>query len=102
VWGGLLPLLALACLMLYAVLPFAREDIQSAVHDNTRAALDEAGLQWAELAVSGQHVELSGAPPVEAEGERALAVARATTCPSWAGRLACVVSATGNFHALKK
>jgi hypothetical protein len=101
VWGGLLPLSALACLMLYALLPFARDDIQSAVHDNTRAALDDAGLQWADLSVSGQHVELSGAPPAEADGERALAVARAATCPTWAGRLACAVSVTGDFRALK-
>jgi hypothetical protein len=121
VWSGLLPLVGLACLILYAVLPFAREEIQAAVHDNTRATLDAAGLQWVELSVSGQNVELSGTLPAarggrsessarreskgkpesksvdDADGDRAVMVARQATCPSWAGRLVCAVSVTARF-----
>ena len=97
VWSGLLPLLALALVNAYAVLPFARNDIERAVLSETRAKLDAQGMPWAELLVTGQHVIVRGSPPDSDAGEAALATARATTCPTWLGSFTCAVQVIGLF-----
>lgn len=97
VWRGLLPLLALLALAAFAFRAFAPDTIEASVERETRAQLDARGMRWAELAVSGQDVVLTGTPPAAGEGEQALALARAATCPSWAGRLTCAVKVSGNF-----
>jgi outer membrane protein OmpA-like peptidoglycan-associated protein len=97
VWAGLLPVLGLALVNAYAVLPFARNHIERTVLSETRAKLDAQGMSWAELMVSGQHVIVRGSPPDAGAGEAALATARATTCPTWLGRFTCAVQVIGLF-----
>jgi outer membrane protein OmpA-like peptidoglycan-associated protein len=99
VWRGLLPLLGLLAVALFAVTRFAHGWIEESVAARTRAALDGAGLAWVQLEVSGQQVRLSGAAPAAADGERALEVARQARCQSWAGALTCAISVTGSFAA---
>ena len=48
VWAGLLPVLGLALVNAYAVLPFARNHIERTVLSETRAKLDAQGMSWAE------------------------------------------------------
>jgi outer membrane protein OmpA-like peptidoglycan-associated protein len=97
IWRGLLPVLGLLVLAWYAFWPFARTDIESTVLKETREQLSARGMGWVNVAVSGQHVTLSGTPPQAGDGDTALATARAALCPSWAGRLTCAVSVTGQF-----
>ena len=97
VWRGLLPLLALLALAAFAFRAFAPDTIEASVERETRAQLDARGMRWAGLSVSGQDVVLSGTPPAPGDGDQALTLARATTCPSWAGRLSCAVKVSGNF-----
>jgi outer membrane protein OmpA-like peptidoglycan-associated protein len=98
-WGGLLPLLVLAAVVLSAVGPFAHGAIEAAVQREVREQLNAAGFGWAALAVSGQTVTLSGEPPAPGAGERAIARARAAECPTWIGRHRCAVSVVGRFSA---
>lgn len=97
VWAGLLPALGLALVNAYAVLPFARNDIERTVLSETRAKLDAQGSSWAELLVSGQHVIVRGSPPDAGAGEAALSSARAATCPTWLGSFTCAVQVIGLF-----
>ena len=97
VWAGLLPVLGLALVNAYAVLPFARNHIERTVLNETRAKLDAQGMSWAELMVSGQHVIVRGSPPDAGAGDAALDAARSTTCPTWLGRFTCAVQVIGLF-----
>jgi outer membrane protein OmpA-like peptidoglycan-associated protein len=97
VWRGLLPILGLLLLAWYAFWPFARGDIETTVLQETRSQLASQGFGWANVAVSGQNVTLSGTQPKAGDGEAALAAARAAHCPSWAGRLTCAVVVNGQF-----
>jgi OmpA family len=99
VWRGLLPLLALAAVVLSAVGPFARGGIEATVQRELREQLNAAGFGWAALAVSGQTVTLAGEPPAPGAGERAIARARAAECPTWLGRHRCAASVVGRFSA---
>jgi outer membrane protein OmpA-like peptidoglycan-associated protein len=96
-WRGFLPLLGLALAALFAIGPFARSWIESTVQRETREQLTAAGYGWAELKASGQNLTLSGTAPTASAGERALAVARAASCPTWLGRRTCAVSVIGAF-----
>ena len=97
-WRGLLPLLGLLLLGVYALRPFAREQIQSTVIRETDAALAAPENSWVQVFVSGQDVTLSGVQPAANAGERALGLARAATCPSWAGRVTCAVNVLSHFE----
>lgn len=97
VWRGLLPLLGLLLLGWYALAPFARNDVEAVVREHTRRALDVAGFQWVDLAVSGQDVTLTGAQPRTGAGDQALALARQAACPTWLGEHLCAVSVVGRF-----
>ncbi len=97
VWRGLLPILGLLLLAWYAFWPFARGDIETTVLKETQSQLASQGFGWANVAVSGQNVTLSGTQPKAGDGEAALAAARAAHCPSWAGRLTCAVVVNGQF-----
>jgi outer membrane protein OmpA-like peptidoglycan-associated protein len=97
VWRGLLPLLGLLLVAIYALGPFARGAIESRVLRETRAALDAGGFGWAAVSVSGQQVSLSGVQPASGAGDAALAAARAATCPTWIGRRICAVEVSGKF-----
>jgi outer membrane protein OmpA-like peptidoglycan-associated protein len=98
-WGGLWPLLALLLLMVFALGPLAKGRIEKHVRNEVRDSLDEQNHKWAQLAVSGQNVSLSGVPPSVSAGDEAMSVARAATCPTWAGHLTCAVKVTGQFEA---
>src|SRR5262249_19228709 len=78
-WRGLLPLAALALLVVFALGPFARGTIEAGVDREVRAQLATAGIGWAQLHVSGQEVTLSGEEPTAGAGERAVALARGAT-----------------------
>lgn len=96
-WRGLLPLLGLALVALFAFGPLARGWIQSTVQRETREQLNTAGFGWVGLKVSGQSVTLTGTEPTMSAGERAIALAKAATCPTWLGRRTCAVSVVGDF-----
>jgi outer membrane protein OmpA-like peptidoglycan-associated protein len=98
-WGGLWPLLALLFLMVFALGPLAKGRIEKHVRNEVRDTLDEQNHKWAQLAVSGQNVSLSGVPPSISAGDESMSVARAATCPTWAGHLTCAVKVTGQFEA---
>jgi outer membrane protein OmpA-like peptidoglycan-associated protein len=98
-WYGALPLLALALAVLFALGPFARTSIEAAVQRETRDQLNAAGFGWVGLSVSGQNVTVSGVQPAAGAGERAIALAKAATCPTWFGRKTCAVSVAGHFTA---
>jgi outer membrane protein OmpA-like peptidoglycan-associated protein len=98
-WGGLWPLLALLLLLAFALLPFAKGHIEKSVLNEVRDSLDAQGHRWTQLSVSGQNVTLTGVPPTAAAADEALSLARAATCPSWAGPLTCAVRVTGQFDA---
>lgn len=94
--GGLLPLLALVLLTLYAVTVFA-QSIDDVVHTRARVALDREGMGWASVEVSGQNVLLRGAPPNPLEARRARQRAEGTTCPTWLGERDCTVEVRAQF-----
>ncbi len=98
-WNGLLPLLGLLLLSWFALGPFAHRDIEQQVAHETRQLLAASGMGWAQVAVSGQGVHLSGAEPAAGDGDKALALARGTRCPTWAGLLACPIVVDGRFEA---
>lgn len=97
VWHGLLPALGLLALVLYAVMPFARQQIEARVSRETRNLLDAQGYQWVNLAVSGQQVRLSGTPTSAAAGEAAVLLARQARCRTWAGPKTCAVEVVADF-----
>ncbi len=98
-WAGLWPLLGLVLLTVFALGPLAKGRIEKSVRNEVRDTLDEQNHRWAQLSVSGQNVSLSGVPPSISAGDEAMSVARAATCPSWAGPLTCAVQVTGQFDA---
>jgi outer membrane protein OmpA-like peptidoglycan-associated protein len=97
-WRGLLPLVALGLVTLYALGPLARFGVQGEVEGELRAQLNAAGFSWVTLAVSGQGVRLSGSEPEAGAGVRALELARSATCPTWLGRHRCATSVAGTFE----
>ena len=99
VWRGLLPLAGLAALAWFALAPFARDWVEATVRQQTRADLDAQGFNWVDLALSGQNLVLSGKQPQPDAGERALQLARASVCPTWAGLKPCAVDVEGRFDA---
>jgi outer membrane protein OmpA-like peptidoglycan-associated protein len=101
-WHGLLPLLGLLLLLLYAFWPFANNIIEEQVHSQTQNVLEKSGNNWVQMAVSGQHVTLSGTPPTEGAGDAALAAARQALCPTWLGLRLCSVHVTGAFDQVAK
>jgi outer membrane protein OmpA-like peptidoglycan-associated protein len=99
VWRGLLPLVALALVSVFALGPFARTAIQGSVQRELREQLGSAGYGWVGVGVSGQDVALTGEEPAAGAGERALAVAQAARCPTWLGRRVCAARVLARFSA---
>lgn len=73
---GLLPVLASAFLLWFALFPFARGVIQQSTERAATQALIEIGAPWARAKVSGQWVILEGKPPSQAAALRALNAVR--------------------------
>lgn len=99
VWGGLLPTLGLLGTLGFAVGPFAYGEIEATVAREVRGQLQAKGHAWVNVAVSGQEVLLSGAPPRAGAGDEALALAREARCPTWSGPRTCAVTVVGAFGA---
>ena len=99
VWRGLLPLLGLAGVTWFGIAPFASRDVEATVTREVRSHLVQKDLGWVNVAVSGQEVLLTGSPPRAGAGDEALALARAATCPTWAGPMVCAVTVLGAFTA---
>lgn len=97
IWRGLLPLSALAAVVLFAAGPFARTSIQAIVEREVREQLNAAGFSWVGLSVSGQNVKLAGVEPQVGAGAHALELAREATCPTWLGRHTCATRVSGAF-----
>ena len=89
-----LPLLGLALVALFAFGTFARGWIEGTVQRETREQLNAAGYGWVGLKVSGQNVTLSGVEPTTSAGERAIALAKGASCPTWLGRRPCATIST--------
>lgn len=96
-WQAMLPAAGLAAITWFATAPFAANEIEASVAHGVRAHLQQTGHGWAQVMVTGQEVLLTGAPPAPGAGEAALAVARAATCPTWAGPQVCAVLVLGAF-----
>lgn len=98
-WRGLLPLVALALLTVFALGPFARGTVQAGVEQEVREQLRTAGFAWVDVHVSGQSVSLTGEEPAAGAGERAVALARGATCPTLFGRRTCATQVAARFTA---
>ena len=98
-WRGLLPLAALALLTVFALGPFARGTVQAGVEQEVREQLRAGGFGWVDVHVSGQSVNLSGEEPVAGAGERAVALTRSATCPTFLGRRTCATQVAARFSA---
>lgn len=98
-WRGLAPIAALALLTVFALGPFARGTVQAGVEQELREQLRTAGFGWADVHASGQSVSLSGEEPAAGAGERAAALARNATCPTFLGRRTCATQIAARFTA---
>jgi outer membrane protein OmpA-like peptidoglycan-associated protein len=97
IWRGLLPLLGLLALGLFALRPFAKNEIEAEVRRGVQEQLLAKGMGWVQVGVSGQNVVLQGTPPVAAAGDAALLAGREALCPTWRGPKWCAVQVTGDF-----
>ena len=93
---GLLPLLALGLLTLYAVTVFA-QSIEDVARTRVSAVLDREGIGWASVELAGQNVLLRGVPPNPLEAQRARQLAEGTTCPTWLGERDCTIEVRAQF-----
>lgn len=98
VWRGLLPLLGLLALGLYAVWPFARGEIEANVTRSITQALRDKGLDDVAVSVSGQHVLLTGTLPPGVNALQAIAIGQRATCPTFAGPQICAELVLGKFE----
>lgn len=69
---GLLPLLGLVALLLFALIWFARHQVQEVAETVAQRALVAAGADWAQASASGQHVYIEGRAPSREAADRAL------------------------------
>jgi outer membrane protein OmpA-like peptidoglycan-associated protein len=101
VWRGLLPLLGLLVLGLYAAWPFARGEIEANVTASISKALSARGLTDVAVQASGQHVLLTGSLKPGVSTAEALSIAQSATCPTWLGPQICAEVVIGQFESAK-
>ena len=89
---GLLPLLGLLLLLLFALLYFAEAEVEDDVATQAKTRLDAAGYSWAEVSANGQEVVVRGTAPAPVDTDTIAALAKTTECATWAGRLSCPTS----------
>ncbi len=94
---GLVPLVALLALLLYALVPFARTIIERSAETAARSALERVNANWAELDVSGQWVTLRGAPPTQAQADAAVDAVRRAHAPALFGQARPVTRVRTDF-----
>lgn len=73
---GLIPLLFLGLLTLYALFIFAAGSVQNPTERAAQDALNDMGAAWATPTASGQVVTLRGTPPSRDDGAKAMAAVR--------------------------
>jgi outer membrane protein OmpA-like peptidoglycan-associated protein/osmotically-inducible protein OsmY len=96
-WGAL-PLVGFGDASLIAVTSFADTRIERSVREHVAQALSAKGCDWVQVRASGQVVTLSGIEPFEGDAQRALAIARLATCPTWAGEAVCATEVKGSIE----
>jgi outer membrane protein OmpA-like peptidoglycan-associated protein len=99
VWRGLLPMLGLLVMGLYAVGPFARGEIEANVTRAITQALRDKGLDDIAVNVSGQDVLLNGTLPAGVPAPQAISIAQRATCPTFAGPQVCAERVQGKFES---
>ncbi len=82
---GLLPFLGLLGVLLWAVVPFARNGVEATAERTATAALAGVNADWARPVVSGQRVVLEGRAPSSRACTQAANAVRAATEKTWLG-----------------
>ncbi|MDJ0921246.1 MAG: OmpA family protein [Henriciella sp.] len=82
---GLIPLLGLVLLTLFALFPFAHGLVQHRAETAAYSALQQGGETWASVRASGQWVTLEGNAPSEDRANRAITLVRDARAPTWLG-----------------
>lgn len=99
---GLLPLLGLASLFVFAIWPFAQWTIENRTEIAAQGALDRAGLDWANVEANGQWVTITGTPPNRIEANRAKELARKAKAETWLGSATPVTYVKSRYTELER
>jgi outer membrane protein OmpA-like peptidoglycan-associated protein len=94
---GLLPVMALALLLLFALTFFPRGAVEAIAERATQQALNSVGANWATAHVSGQWVTLEGAPPSRADAAKAVAAVQNAKAGAMFGAAIPVTRVTERF-----
>jgi outer membrane protein OmpA-like peptidoglycan-associated protein len=94
---GLVPLVGLILLFVFALVPFAGGWIEDKTRLAVQESLHNAGADWAIPKVSGQWVTLEGVPASQAEADIALAAARKARASTLFGSASPATRVSGNF-----
>lgn len=93
---GLLGLLFILLPLLFALLWYAKHEIQHTVQAEVKKELISQNLGWVKVDVDGQAVTLTGQGS-KVEGDRAIAIAKKVDGAAWLGRFAVPSKIEGNF-----
>ena len=93
---GLLALLFILLPLLYALLWYAKNEIQNTIQSEVKQQLVAQNLDWVNVDVDGQAVTLSGSGP-KSEGDRAISIAKQIKEDAWLGRFSMPSKVKGNF-----
>lgn len=74
---------------------------ETQARENIRIALDENGMEWAEVWVWGRTVQVKGERPALGHGGKALDVVRGARCSFLAIPVSCARSVTADFGDLE-
>ncbi len=96
---AVLSLLGLVGLFAFGLSQFAESDIESTAVSRIHESLRQAGFGSLSTKGDGQTVYLSGVVGSDGDGDKALAIARDTTCDTWTGRRVCARTVVGNFDS---
>jgi len=93
---GLLGLLLILLPLLYALLWYAKHQVQHTVQTEVKQVLVSQGLDWVQVDVDGQAVILSGEGP-EQEGNRAISLAKKVKESAFWGNFSVPSNISGRF-----
>lgn len=94
---GLVPVLGLALLFLFALWPFAKGVVERAAERAASEGLASVAADWASARVNGQQVVLEGTPPSRDAARIALEAVRDAKVPTPFGRARPITRVTGDF-----
>jgi outer membrane protein OmpA-like peptidoglycan-associated protein len=94
---GLVPLIGLGLLFIFALIPFAGGWVQDKTRAAVQQALHDAGADWAIPEVSGQWVVLKGVPASRADADFALEAARKARAGTLFGSATPATRVTAEF-----